>query len=405
VTGFSVAGQDSTRVLLVHSRYDPGDTSNEYLIGYHFKQGKFYKQDTILHRSRIGDSDEDGRVSVGLHGDRIFQDRYMFSSIGILVDLWEKKLLWEKSNLSFVKEEGNKLYFSRSFFITTLELYEYDLEKHIYRNVLERPFEGYCFRPELCAPDYDHFLETTYESPGKAAIFLIDSAGKKKKLAVASKMEWSFSGSRANGKMPLAWTDEHHFVFPNYIVHKREEKPIRSLPKTDSKIEQVFVAVKPDSLPCCSVELNEVDIRNGSVRFITTINGLYQPMVDDRIYKETDGDLIFRNRGADTSQSFRINLLTGEIRPDDPWTQTFTLVSTNGNDEESPDDIFFKGNKIGTFYVYINHREDSVLAFTGSRKQDGNESIFVWNTEYRNWQELPIERFLGFFGWINKNED
>jgi hypothetical protein len=379
-----------------------GDTSNEYLIGYHFKQGQFYKQDTILHRSRIPGTDEDGRISVGLRDDRIFQDRYLFCSIGILVDLHEKKLVWEKSNLSFVEEKEGKLYFNRSFFNTTLDLYEYDLTKQTYKNVLKRPFEGYCFRPELVAPDYNHFLETTYESPGKAAIILVDSTGKKRKLAIASKLDWRFSGPRANRKMPIAWIDRYHFVFHDYIVQKKE-KPVPAPPVPDATIEHVFERWKPDSLPCCSVELTEIDIRDGSMRFITTINGLYEQMVDDRIYKSAKGDLVFRNRGADTTQQFRINRLTGETKPDGQRTPGFTRLSSDPTlGDDAPDDIFFKGSKIGTFHVYSDHREDSVMVILGGRKREDPESIFVWSTGHPRWQQLPVERFLGFFGWINK---
>jgi hypothetical protein len=399
-------GQDSNRVLLVHSRYDPGDSSNEYLIGYHFKKGVFVKQDTILHRHRYPGSEDDGRISVGLGGEKIFDDRYMFSPIGILVDLQEKKLIWEKSNLTFVERKGNKLYFNRSFFSSKLELYEYDLDRHTYKNVLNRPFEGYSFRPELCAPDYNHFLETTYESPGKVAIMLVDSTGKKKKLIVTAKSQWSFSGSRASGKMPIAWTDEHHFVYPSYIVHQRKEarNTLAAQPRED--IETIFVAVKPDSLPCCSVELNEVDIRTGAIRFVTTINGLYQQMTDDKLYQNGQGDLVFRNRGVDTLQYFSINLHKGETISDELSKSVFTKVSSDkALGDESPDDIFYKGNKIGTFHVYIIHRDENVIVFTGSREKDGPEKIFVWGAEYPHWLELPIERFLGFLGWINKKED
>jgi hypothetical protein len=405
--GLSAVGQDSTWVLLVHSRYDPGDTTNEYLVGYHFKKGVFIKQDTILHRYRIPGSEEDGRISVGLGGERIFNNRYMYSRVGILVDLWEKKLIWEKPNLTFVEGKGNKLYFNRSFFNTTLELYEYDLDKQSYLNILNRPFEGYCFRPDLCAPDYKHFLETTYDSPGKVAIYLVDSTGAKKKLVVTSRSQWSFSGSRASGKMPIAWMDEHHFVFPSYIVHQGKDKVRPPETEPDRGIETIFVTVRPDSLPCCSVELQEVDIRNGDTRFITTINGLYQQMTDDKLFKTEQGDIVFRNRGAGTIQQFLIKRESGETNLFDAGSPPFRITGNNyihGDDTGIPDEIFFKGNKIGSFHVYIKYYDDNVIAITGSREKNGPERIFVWDTQYQDWQELPIERFLGFLGWITKKE-
>lgn len=396
------ASAQQTRVLLTHSRYDSGDTSNEYLIGYYFKNGVFAKQDTILHRSHIGDSEDDGRISVGLGGDKIFHDRYFYSTIGILVDLWEKKLLWEKSNLQFVKKEGQRLYFNRSFFTTTLDLYEYDLEKRVYRSVLKRPFNDYCFRLELCAPDYNHFLQTRYEGPGKAAIFLVDSMGKERKLAIASKADRRFSGSRAKMETPIAWTDQSHFVFPNYIIRERNKKELPGIEGTNPKMEQVFVRMKPDSLPCCSVELIELDIRSGATRFITTINGLYEPMVDDKLLKNEAGQLVFRNRGADTSQSFLIDLATGETKMDGPRSSPFRITAKNRNSgDDAPIDIFFEEKKIGKFYVLDNYLEEKTIVIVGSEKPDDPDSLFVWSVEHPNWQKIPVDRFLNVFGWMN----
>ena len=91
-----------------------------------------------------------------------------------------------------------------------------------------------------------------------------------------------------------------------------------------------------------------------------------------------------------------------------PKLSPFTVIRNNGiygDNTEIPDDIFFKGSKIGAFHVYIDRRYDSVIVFNGSREKGGPEKLFVWNTEYRSWQELPVERFLGFSGWIGKKED
>lgn len=395
------------RVMLVHSRYDPGDTSNEYLVGYYFKDGRFFKKDTVLHRNRLPGSDDDGRISIGLGREEIFDERYLFSSIGILVDLWNKKLIWEKSNLSFVKHEQGKIYFHRCFFSTTLELYVHDLENHGYKHVLSRPFEGYCFDPELCAPDYNHFLETTYDSPGKTAIFLIDSKGKRKKIIVTSKQESFYSGSRARGELPILWVDEFRFIYPNYI-----DDPKRRHAGVDTRrtpgVATTYYSGKPDSLPSFSVELNEFDIRDNSTRFVTTINGLYAPRVDNRIYQKEKDHFIFRNLGADTNQYFLVNRFNGVVKPYEFPPSPFKIDGgdlTSESEEDLAEDVIFNGNKIGTFYVRDEYYNDSTIVICGSKEKAAPEALFVWSTRHPQWQEFPVSGFLQVLGWINKPDN
>ena len=401
-----VSAQD-TRVLLVHSRHDVKNINNEYLVGYYFKHGKFIKQDTLLHRSRVQGSDDDGRVSIGLGGDQLFYDRYLLTTIALIIDLQEKKVLREDANMELLEEKDRKLYFNNTFFNAKLDMFAFDLDKHTYKKVLSRPFEGFVFNPHLCSDDYNHFLEIGYESPGKTNISVIDSTGHKQKLLIDdNNYPQSFSGSKAAGKEPITWVDNDHFVYAHYIVHPKTIKD--APPLKNAEDELVFAKIEPDSLPCCSVELQEVDIKTGVKRFVTTINGIYQPMTDDRIYSRNgDRELVFRNKGVDTIQTFRIDRYTGEIKEYEynryPFRSATTLIY--GEEIVIADSIFFGDQPLGRFHVVQRNYADSVLVIWGSKEPGAPSQLHVWSMEYPQWQSLPVGQFLGFLGWITKKAD
>jgi hypothetical protein len=259
----------------------------------------------------------------------------------------------------------------------------------------------------LCAPDYNHFLQTTYDSPGKTAILLIDSKGKRKKIVVASRQERVYSGSKARGELPIVWVDDLRFIYPNYINYPNKQQEREESRRTPG-IETTYYLGKPDSLPSFSVELNEYDIGSGTTRFITTINGLYSPRVDNRLYLKGKDHLMFRNLGADTSQYFLVNRFNGVVQPYEFAPMPFRVADGNlaiEPEEDQAKDVFFNGNRIGTFYVRDDYYDDSTIVICGTNKKGTQESLFVWSAGQPEWQQFPVTGFLQVLGWINKKSD
>ena len=206
-----VFSQTLPEVTLLHSRYDTDTTNSEAITAYWF-DGNQIKIDTILKRIAPKKGKQESRVSVGL-SDQLIKNRYLYTTIGLLIDVKQKKILFEDPG-DFVKEKDDLIFFTPKGYRKKFVLNTYNPATGKTKKVLERRFENSI---KHISPDYNHLIEVSYAELDHRKIFLLNRRGKEKLiLPDLGKGPIRYIGSHAFGRIPVKWLSNDQFIYAKY---------------------------------------------------------------------------------------------------------------------------------------------------------------------------------------------
>lgn len=393
VYNFFASSQSHPLVALLHSRYDTDTTNSEAITSYWF-DGSQIKIDTILKRVALKKSKQESRVSVGL-SDQLIKNRYLYTSIGLLIDVKRKKILFEDPG-DFVKEQGGSIFFTPKGYQKKFVLNSYNPKTGRIKKVLERPFENLI---KHIAPDYNHLIEVSYAESDHRKIYLLNKHGKKKLIVPdLGKSAITYIGSHAFGRIPVKWLSNNKIIYAKYSHYSSKgavwENPEKD--ETDST-EIKFSRLVADTLPCYKAEFRVYDIRSNEDHFITFTDSIYAPNLDDK-FLEIDTNIIFRNFGFSYSNYWQINLKDSSINKfifQSAFTTTTDTCYHPTNFNYRRKLVHFKGKGIGYFYGQDYLSNDSTYVACGTLEPNGKSYIMFWNDKNQRWIKTELNGFLG----------
>jgi hypothetical protein len=182
--------------------------SYTYLVRYNFSQGELISKDTIFGAPVTRKNISGSYVRFDLGRNFIYNNRYIISGIGNVIDINTNSLVIEESD-DYVASSGDSIIFcaEKGYFILDLKTKNYELVKNKnYRNI-----KG------LLSPDLKHGVEIdNSKSPHK--ILLCNSENKCEIIVdncdFGTKMK---SHSSALPIVPTLWLDNENFVYANYF--------------------------------------------------------------------------------------------------------------------------------------------------------------------------------------------
>lgn len=392
--------QQDTCIALIHSRFDKGKATSEFITGYYIAGGKIVYTDTIAALYSNGHDKADSRLSLGLW-DIIIKDRYLYTSMNLLIDLVQKKIILKDAG-NLEKEEGNLLYFTRNGAWDDFILYSYSLDTHKWKEVIKRPFAN----DSYISPDYNHSLDIDYADGDKRMMRLIDSNGKKSLiLPDLGKGPLLYAGTHAFGRIPVKWIADSVFLYVTYTTYSQKGSVWEDAgPPPKDTNELRFSRIVKDTLPCCRGAFHAYNIRSGKDKLLAVTDSLYAPQLDDK-FLDKPGKIVFRNSGFSTVHYWELDPASGSLYPyirpsSDFIIKSDTAVHPN-NEFLSRILVFYKEKKAVELYSQDYYFTGDTFAGFGMGEGEKEPYLLVWSPDGQDRKKIP--RFLGMLGLIKKN--
>lgn len=391
--------QTGGSILLMHSRYDTGAMRSEYILACHILNDDIVFMDTIV--KKISQDDKtDSRLSIGL-SDHLISDRYLYTSMEMLVDIKEKKILLEDGG-NFVNEKNGILFFTPSGSWNNFVLNGLDVATGKFKRILQRPFENDI---RLLSPRYNHLLNIDYSDGNNRRLYLIDGKKKKRFISNLGKGPLLYGGTHAFGRIPVKWISDTEFLYLKYIVKNQQGSVWEKKEVNDDSSEIVYSRIVADTIPCCSGEFHSYNILKNEDKLLAVTDSLYAPAFEDN-FLDIDSVSVFRNFGFSYHNYWYLS-------PGDSLLRRYILhryfeidVDTSYHPhgfEHRKNIVLYAGNTIGSFYGQDYEELGNVFVAYGKLEPQGESYLLVWNTAGKKWIRRSVPGFLGFLGFFNKS--
>lgn len=393
-----VFSQAFSEVAFLHSRFVTDTTNSESITAYWF-DGSQIKIDTILKRIAPKKGKQESRVSVGL-SDQLIKNRYLYTTIGLLIDLKQKKILVEDPG-NFVKEQDGLIFFTPKGYRKNFILNTYNPATGKTKKVLERRFENSL---KYISPDYNHLIEVSYAELDHRKIFLLNRRGKEKLiLPDLGKGPIRYGGSHAFGRIPVKWLSNDQFIYAKYSQYSSKGAVWVTPEKDETDSTEIqYSGLAADTLPCCKGEFRIYNIKTQEDKLIVFSDSIYAPSIDDR-FLEIDSQLIFRNSGFSYLNYWQINLKNPSINKYS-FKSTFTTKTDTSYQPSGLNYrktlVYFKGKEIGYFYGHHSTGNDSTFIACGRLEPGGKTYIMFWNVQNQQWVKSELNGFLGLMSFF-----
>ncbi len=201
LSGLYSQGNDKQSLYLVH--VDGGKTFKQRIFAYHFLNGSFTGRDEVI----MVEGKREGKdyIRTDLGTSTIYKDRYLITGIGNIIDLKEKKVLFDgRANLLLRCANDSAVFYTNDVFKG--KYYSvYDFKKGQYTVV-----KDLLFRPKLGRDvEFDKTItpfKIYYYPQGKPKVVLTEDAG------------YGQQGTKDNSVPdPLMyWLDNDNFIYTRY---------------------------------------------------------------------------------------------------------------------------------------------------------------------------------------------
>ncbi len=344
-------------LIVVH--VDPSGKSDfkQKLFNYHFLNGHFTGRDELL--TVIGKKDGKDNIRTDLGINTLYNNRYVITGIGNIIDLKDKKVLFDgRANLIRCSNDSAIYYTNDAFKGKFYSVYNF--KTNTYGEV-----KNLLFKPKL-GQDVE-FDKTTL--PYKINLY----PQNKPKIELVKDAGYGQTGTTDVSKPDptMWWIDNSNFVYANY--NKENTEITFTKINVDSKSTEVIgkVAIKPETLAAKFQKVNATQ----AIVFL----GSKQIFID--LSKNTVTDLLFTNPTNGFSAECKSNSYGH-------------LVKLNEKE-------------IGKYHFQLkNFKTETNIAAIVKELIMGNESyqqgLGVWNNTKQGWETVDAEDVLTLVGFIKE---
>ena len=359
VLSTSLLSQEDLKQSLIVVHVDPNSKSQfkQKIFSYHFLDGAYVGKDELI--SVQGKKDGKDYIRTDLKVNTIYKQRYLITGIGNIIDLLEKKVLFD-GRAELVKCSNDSAIFYTNDIFKGKFYSVYNFKKNEYAEV-----KNLLFKPKL-GQDVE-FDKTTapfninYYPQNKPKILLSANAG------------YGQKGIKENYALdpPFFWINNNSFVYANF---NKENTEVSFYQITiDSKKNKLIgkLAMIKETKPAEFFKVNDSE-------WIMSLG-------DKQISIDVKAQLVNEMQVSKSQKDFTYDCKSG------------SSVRT----------IKFKNNEIGKFYFKpANFKvDDNIVALLKEIVVQGEtfqQGICVWSLNSQKWAQLDSEEVLTIIGWIKE---
>jgi hypothetical protein len=350
----NAVAQDAKQGLIV-VHYDPAGKSDfrQKIYSYHFVNGQYVAREELM--AVAGKKEGRDYIRTDLGANQIYKNRYLITSIGNILDLKDKKILFDgRANLVRCSNDSAIFYTND---ITKGKFYSvYNFKTGQYGEVKSLTFKA--------KPGQDVEFDKTVQ-PYKIWLY----PANKPKVLLANDAGYGQQGAKND---PLMWwLDNNNFVYA-YFNKENTELSFYKI-NTDSKQSTLLgkIAIKPEAKPAA---LASSDNKQALVYL-----GSKQILVDAGAGAVTD--LAFTKPENGFSYECKTNSYGHIVKLNDKEIGRNHFQAKN-----------FKTDKnIAGLVKELVMGEDSY-----------QQGLGVWNNSKQTWQSVDCEDVLSLVGWVEE---
>lgn len=355
VFGFA---QNNTGESLIVIHYDEGNKANlgQLIYRYNFVNNVYAGREQIMAVAGKKNSKDYIRCDVGQN--TLYKDRYLISGIGNVIDLKEKKVLYDGSAKLVRCSNDSIIFFTNDIFKGKFYSY-FNLKTNTYSEIKSLTFKAIVGQDV----EFDRTkspYKLLYYPQNKPKVVLMEDAG-----------HGGVSSKAPKADIPIYWVDQNTFIFPNIKITDLEGSIVKyNLETKTSKVIGTFNSTA--NVPATYQLVNSVDcyIEFYFKNKLYCINPAKETMLLSN-YKEID-------------KNFSV-----EVEP-----------------KSTGRAVYYKGKEIGRNHFDMkNFKTSSNYAALVKEIIMGDESyqqgMSVYNVTKAKWETIDGEDVVALVGWIN----
>jgi hypothetical protein len=356
VFGFA---QNNTGESLIVIHYDEGNKANlgQLIYRYNFVNNVYAGREQIMAVAGKKNSKDYIRCDVGQN--TLYKDRYLISGIGNVIDLKEKKVLYDGSAKLVRCSNDSIIFFTNDIFKGKFYSY-FNLKTNTYSEIKSLTFKAIVGQDV----EFDRTkspYKLLYYPQNKPKVVLMEDAG-----------HGGVSSKAPKADIPIYWVDQNTFIFPNIKITDLEGSIVKyNLETKTSKVIGTFNSTA--NVPATYQLVNSVDC-----------------------YIE----FYFKNKLYCINPAKETMLLSN-----------FKEIDKNFSVEVEPKStgraVYYKGKEIGRNHFDMkNFKTSSNYAALVKEIIMGDESyqqgMSVYNVTKAKWETIDGEEVVSLVGWIKQ---
>lgn len=355
------------KVSLLVAEYDENSSVDhlQHLVKYIFENGRMVAKDPIVTVPIVQSKDPNAAyVRFDIGKSRIYRNRYLITGIGNIIDLKNKKILFDK-NEPVVGIEGDSIIYYTNDLFKGKYYSIYNLKTEKYFKVENANYNPYP-TPDIEVGIFTQpFTISYYDNLGKKIVLVNDAGYGEANIE---------NNKKAKQVPPVFWTDDKKksFLYANFSKDQKAATIYKvGLNKTVEKIAVI------DAIPPSKAN-TYFDVDPAGNIVYSCAKGRYT--IDIRNKKATK--IEYENIGNDFLIEADENDIHGRI-------------VKYKNVEIGKKWCRYDNAKTTTNFIAIDH--DMVLG--GERYSQG---VAVWSTSANKWSRLKMFELATIIGWINE---
>ncbi len=354
-------GQGDVKQSLIVVHVDPagGSQFKQLIYSYHFLNGSFTGRDELM--SVTGRKDGKDYIRTDAGNNTIYKDRYLITGIGNIIDLKEKKVLFD-GRAALVRCSNDSAVFYTNDIFKGKFYSVYDFKSGQYAEVKDLLFKA--------KPGADVEFDKTatpfklyYYPQGKPKVLLCDDAG-------YGQLK---TGERHVPDPPLWWLDEENLAYAHFN-------------KENAELCFYKISLKR---PGAKKIIAKVQLAVGAGQ-----PAVYSRLPDDGLLLQFDQQQVFVDLKASTATVLDFT------KP----SHGFSMECNAGAQGRC---VKLNNKEVGRFHFRpANFKADNNIAALVKEITVGSESyqqgLAVWNAPTGKWAGVEAEDVLTLAGWINE---
>ena len=351
--------QNNTGESLIVIHYDEGNKANlgQLIYRYNFVNNVYAGREQIM--TVVGKKNSKDYIRCDVGQNTLYKDRYLISGIGNVIDLKEKKVLYDGSAKLVRCSNDSIIFFTNDIFKGKFYSY-FNLKTNTYAEIKSLIFKAIVGQDV----EFDRTkspYKLLYYPQNKPKVVLMEDAG-----------HGGVSSKAPKADIPIYWVDQNTFIFPNIKITDLEGSIVKyNIETKTSKVIGTFNSTA--NVPATYQLVNSVDcyIEFYFKNKLYCINPAKETMLLSN-YKEID-------------KNFSV-----EVEP----------KSTGRT-------IYYKGKEIGKNHFDMkNFKTSTNYAALVKEIIMGDESyqqgMSVYNVTKAKWETIDGEDVVSLVGWIKQ---
>ncbi len=344
-------------LIVVHVESATKSDFKQKIFNYHFLNGHYTGREELM--TVAGKQNGKDYVRTDGGDNIIYDNRYVITSIGNIIDLKDKKVLWDGRATLIDLRNDSAIYFTNDAFKG--KYYSvYNFKTKTYGEVKQLTFKAKLGQDVEYDKTKQPFQIFAYPI-GKPKVELVKDAGYGQKIANDSKVPDPL----------LWWIDDNTFIYAYFNKENTEIKFIKTFVDTKQTVVLGNSIIIPQNTPA---QFTKTSKTQGIYQFGTKqifIDAAANTVTDLQFTKPSNG-FSAECKGSNSGRIIKLN--DKEIGKFNFQLRTF---KTGGNMAG-----FVKELLIGT--------------------ESYQQGIAVWNFTKKGWENVDSEDVLSFIGWIRE---